>query len=141
MFRRLRRIWKDLTLRVPKRRDSLRARGFFDGGTTLLEGFEEQGDRRTITLTQSTFPPLHWWDARSGRLYLGRRLVPRGGRAEQRIIELIEQLLLACPGNPTRLGDPHPDGPLDADDYLASELRRILGFVRSADYGRTPAPM
>ena len=88
----LRGLLADGFLHVPERLRLERVNSYLDGGTVDIVGVDPQGRRRRVRLVQRMFGEASRL-GRPGRLYLGWRRVPRGGRAEAAILELAARLL------------------------------------------------
>jgi hypothetical protein len=97
-----------------------------DGGTIWIDGRDEYGQRRRITLTQQLLPRQSWFSRPVGRLYLGCRRVPNGGKAERAILALLRQLLTE-----QEASGPTPGEKREQWECRVTSLRCVLEYLGS----------
>jgi hypothetical protein len=89
-----------------------------DGGTILLEVFDENGNNYEIRLNQHAFPHRRSSNEIPGRLYFDRQLVPIRSEAEKAIMNLLRNMKIQI--------DP-PKGD-------QNQTHEIISFVESEEY-------
>lgn len=93
-----------------------------DGGTTIMHGLDENGDKHTIVLTQSRLPRSSWFSKPIGRLYFDRRKIPMRSDAEASILTLLEQSARELRQNDTDA----TDNPVESKPFAGENCRHVI---------------
>jgi hypothetical protein len=114
--------------RVPKRLTLAEAHYFLDGGTTVIQGTDEQDRQRSITLTQQMLPRESWFSPPIGRLYIDGRLVPLRSLAEAAMLAVLEASVAELrmrPAEPMPASSDEKEGPGPLVSFGSSDLAEL----------------